>query len=138
MSISYSSNPGLMVDQFINLLNSSGLGLRRPVDNKECIRQMLKNANLTLVAMDGSQLVGVARSVTDFSYACYLSDLAVHKDYQRQGIGRKLIEKTRNALGENCNLILLSAPSARKYYPAIGFDQHTSAWILPPEKKLLL
>ena len=137
MSISYNSNPDLRIDQFIELLNSSGLGLRRPVDDRECINRMLENANLTLVAMDGTQLVGIARSITDFAYSCYLSDLAVHKDYQRQGIGKKLIEKTRNALGEQCNLILLSAPAAKKYYPAIGFDQHLSAWILPPGKELL-
>ena len=33
---------------------------------------------------DGEQLVGVARSVTDFAYCCYLSDLAVDEQYQNK------------------------------------------------------
>jgi len=43
---------------------------------------MIKNSNLVVSAWDGDNLVGIARSMTDFHYACYLSDLAVDKKYQ--------------------------------------------------------
>jgi ribosomal protein S18 acetylase RimI-like enzyme len=49
---------------------------------------MLANSNLLVTAWAGQQLVGIARSITDFHYCCYLSDLAVDVAYQQQGIGK--------------------------------------------------
>ena len=77
------------------------------------------------------RLVGVSRAITDFSYCTYLSDLAVDRDYQRQGIGRELIRLTHEAAGLDTMLILLAAPLARTYYPHIGMNPHDSCWIIP-------
>lgn len=115
---------------FIDVLKRSTLAERRPVNDNDRICQMLINADLIVTAWDGDLLVGVARSVTDFSYCCYLSDLAVDQAYQKRGIGKRLIEVTRSRLHPKCKLILLSAPKAQSYYPHIGFQQHPSAWIL--------
>ena len=97
---------------------------------------MLKHASLLCTAWDGPILVGVARSVSDFEYCCYLSDLAVDEKYQRRGIGRELIRLTQSQLGPKAKLILLAAPKAESYYPGIGFDRHGSAWILPARQSL--
>ena len=121
---------------FVDLLKRSTLAERRPVDDLTCIKAMLDHANLLCTAWDGDKLVGVARSVTDFEYCCYLSDLAVDEAYQKQGIGRELIRLTQSKLGRNAKIILLSAPKAETYYPRIGFDAHRSAWILPATKAL--
>ena len=91
---------------------------------------MLRNANLLVSCWDGDLLVGIARSVTDFHYCCYLSDLAVDVDHQKQGIGKQLIGETKSRLESGCSLILLSAPAAVDYYPHIGFEKHESAWVL--------
>jgi GNAT superfamily N-acetyltransferase len=85
----------------------------------------------------GERLVGIARSVTDFSYCCYLSDLAVDRDYQKSGIGRELIALTQAQLGPRCTIILLSAPAAVNYYPHIGFTHHPQAWLLPRDKQVV-
>jgi predicted N-acetyltransferase YhbS len=98
---------------------------------------MLAHANLLCTAWDGEKLVGVARSVTDFEYCCYLSDLAVDEAYQKQGIGRELIRLTQSRLGSKAKIILLAAPKADGYYPRIGFELHSSAWIIPADKNLL-
>ncbi len=92
---------------------------------------MLQHANLLCTAWDGRKLVGVARSVTDFEYCCYLADLAVDEKYQKQGIGKALIGLTKSKLGGKAKIILLSAPKAEAYYPKIGFSAHPSAWVLP-------
>ena len=92
---------------------------------------MLENADLLCTAWDNGKLVGVARSVTDFEYCFYLSDLAVDESYQKQGIGRELIRLTQSRLGAKAKLILLSAPAAVEYYPKLGFAVHPSAWVIP-------
>jgi ribosomal protein S18 acetylase RimI-like enzyme len=90
MDIAYRINAPLSADPFIDLLRRCALGLRRPIEDRDCIEGMVAHANLTVTAWDGDTLVGIARSVTDFHYACYLSDLAVDDAYQRLGIGRKM------------------------------------------------
>jgi len=77
-----------------------------------------------IVARHDGRIVGIARAITDFSYCCYLSDLAVAGDYQRQGIGKRLIEETHRAAGEQTTLSLISAPAAESYYPKIGMKTY--------------
>lgn len=116
--------------EFIDLLHRSGLAERRPVQDRECMQGMIENSNLLVTARKGGLLVGLARSLSDFHYACYLSDLTVDKTYQRQGIGKELLRITRSRLGPHCKLILLSAPAAQEYYQKLGFENKTNCWVL--------
>jgi ribosomal protein S18 acetylase RimI-like enzyme len=95
---------------------------------------MMEHSNLIATAWEDDLLVGIARSVTDFHYCCYLSDLAVDVACQRRGIGRRLIRMTQEALGPRCSIILLAAPAAVDYYPRLGFQRHEQAWVLAPTK----
>ena len=97
---------------------------------------MLKHADLIITARDQDKLIGVARSITDFSYCTYLSDLAVDKQYQRQGIGKELIRKTKLAAPQ-AKLILLSAPKAVNYYPRIGMTQFQQCYLLSDAEDLI-
>src|SRR6476659_6536066 len=123
MNIQYDAHRTISDEQFVDILRRSTLAERRPVNNPNTIRAMLAHSNLLCTAWDDSTLVGVARSVTDFEYCCYLSDLAVDQTYQGQGIGRELIRLTQSRLGSEANLILLAAPKAESFYPKVGFDQ---------------
>ncbi|HJX41139.1 MAG TPA: GNAT family N-acetyltransferase [Anaerolineales bacterium] len=134
--IRYAVGESISVDQFIDVLRRSTLAERRPVDDRDCLAGMLRHADLLVTAWEQDLLVGVARSVTDFNYCCYLSDLAVDQAYQQTGIGRELIRRTREQLGSGCMVILLSAPAATGYYPRIGFRLHGSAWVLRPADEL--
>jgi predicted N-acetyltransferase YhbS len=136
MSIQYDSAQKIGAEEFVDLLKRSTLAERRPVDDLRCVKAMLRHADLICTAWDGPKLVGIARSVTDFEYCCYLSDLAVDVAYQRRGIGRELVRHTRSKLGKRAMIILLAAPNARDYYPRIGFDAHQSAWILAANQSL--
>jgi predicted N-acetyltransferase YhbS len=130
-TVTYSHNRTITSEQFIDVLNRSTLGERRPVSNRERIASMLKHSNLMCTAWVDDRLVGIARSVTDFSYCCYLSDLAVDVAYQKRGVGTRLIQATQARLDPQCMIILLAAPKAEAYYPRIGMTQHRSAWMLP-------
>lgn len=134
-AVAYKAHDKLTPEEFVTVLKASTLGERRPVDDARCIRGMVDHADLVVTARDGDRLVGVARSVTDFHYCCYLSDLAVDVAYQKQGIGTRLIELTVEQLGPQCLLLLLSAPAAVDYYPHIGFERHEQCWIIRPEAR---
>ncbi len=136
MPITYKTNTPLPLAAAVELYRASTLGERRPVNDEACMQQMLQHANLTITAWDGDLLVGIARSLTDWCYCCYLSDLAVRASHQRGGIGKELIRRTQAALGPKATLILLAAPAAVDYYSHIGMQQHPSAWVLRGDKKL--
>ncbi len=121
--ISYQVENNLSPDEFTAVLQRSTLGERRPVNDPERIAAMLAHGNLILTARDNGNIVGVARSLTDFSFCTYLSDLAVDKDYQRKGIGKELIRRTQSE-APKAKLILLAAPAAVHYYPHIGMKHH--------------
>lgn len=126
----------LEVDEAIDLYRRSTLGERRPVGRKDIFAGMLAHATLTLTAWDGDRLVGIARTLTDFTYVAYLADLAVDAAYQRQGIGKRLIEETRARLGSECMIVLLAAPLANEYYAKLGFEHNPRAWVLRSEHDL--
>lgn len=136
MSIEYKINAPITTDQFVGLLKSSTLGERRPVDDRECMEGMISNSNLVVSAWDKNQLVGIARSVTDFHFACYLSDLAVSMEHQNSGIGKQLQILTQEKLGPKCKLILIAAPAANKYYEHIGFEHNPRCWVLERESSI--
>jgi len=136
MEISYKVNHAITPDEFIALLHSSTLAERRPVDDYACIEGMIKNSNLLVTAWDDNKLIGVARSITDFHYACYLSDLAVDKKYQKRNVGKNLQSLTQEQLGSKCKLILISAPVANSYYNHIGFTNNDRCWVLERGTKI--
>ena len=135
--IEYRVNAPITTEQFIDVLNRSTLGARRPVDDRECMEGMVRNSNLCVTAWDGATLVGVARSMTDFHYACYLSDLAVDERYQRSGIGKALIAHTQKQLRPRCRIRLIAAPGAAEYYPKIGFTLNTKCWEIEQGKTIV-
>ncbi|MBX3009606.1 MAG: GNAT family N-acetyltransferase [Melioribacteraceae bacterium] len=135
MNLIYNREEKLSVEEFVNVLNESGLGERRPVDDKDRIAKMVANANLIITARYKGKLIGVARALTDFTYCTYLSDLAVKVDFQKRGVGKELIKLTYEA-SKPAKLILLSAPAAVDYYPKIGMEKHNYCYILSDIVKL--
>lgn len=129
--IRYAREPDLSADEFIAVLEASGLAGRRPVADRARIEAMLRHADITVTARAGARLIGVARALADFAFCCYLSDLAVDRGFQRRGIGRALIERTWDAAGWDTMLVLLAAPAAVAYYPRIGMTKHEACYILP-------
>ncbi|MCL9804952.1 GNAT family N-acetyltransferase [Flavobacterium amniphilum] len=128
MDIRYSFDEKPTADQIIELYDDAGLP--RPTHDKERIQKMYDNSNLIVTAWDGDVLVGVSRSITDWVWSCYLSDLAVRSEYKKEGIGRQLINLTREKVGEESIVLLLSVPSAMEYYPKVGFEKQESSFII--------
>jgi len=137
MNIEYKINEPITSEQFVELLEKSSLAERRPIHNSECMEGVVKNSNLVVSAWHGDELIGIARSVTDFHYACYLSDLAVDQKYQKNGVGKRLLALTQEQLNEECKLILVAAPDANSYYEHLGFENNPRCWVLGREQKII-
>ena len=128
MEIIYKTDITPTPEQVIELYNNSGLP--RPTDNRDRIRKMFENSDLIVTAWNHDLLVGVSRSITDWVWCCYLADLAVRQDYKKAGIGKKLIELTKEKVVEQSMILLLSVPTAMEYYPKVGFTKQESSFIL--------
>lgn len=133
--IHYKNNVPISADQFIDILKRSTLAERRPVNDVGKINDMLKHGNILITAWAGNLLVGVSRALSDFAFCCYLSDLAVDEAYQKQGIGKRLIEETHLASGLHTTLILLAAPKAANYYPKIGMERFTDCFLIRKQQE---
>lgn len=133
MSIQYRTDPDLSADEFIDILRRSTLAERRPVEDRNRIERMLRNADIIVTARIDELLVGVSRAITDFSYCTYLSELAVDAEFRKRGIGQQLIEQTHAIAGLGTRLVLIAAPGARSYYPHIGMIPHDSCWMCEPK-----
>jgi ribosomal protein S18 acetylase RimI-like enzyme len=91
---------------------------------------MFENSDLIVTAWDENKLVGVSRAITDWVWCSYLADLAVSPDCKKSGIGKKLIDLTRERIGERSMLLLLSVPTAMDYSPKVGFAKEDGAFII--------
>jgi N-acetylglutamate synthase-like GNAT family acetyltransferase len=132
MSIRYSADIKPTPEQIIELYDNSGL--TRPTNDRDRIRRMYDNSDLIVSAWDKDTLVGVSRCITDWVWSCYLADLAVRTEYKNSGIGKKLIEITKEQLGEQSMVLLLSVDSALEYYPKVGFTQISNSFIIQRKK----
>jgi GNAT superfamily N-acetyltransferase len=128
MNIQYLTDHVPTATEVIDLYDSSGL--QRPTNDAERIASMYQHSNLIVTAWDGPLLVGVSRALTDFHYCCYLSDLAIRKEYQKEGIGKRLVQLTKDTIGDRCMLLLLAVPTAMEYYPKIGMDTVNNGFII--------
>jgi len=128
MDITYSFGKRPTAEEIIELYDNSGLP--RPTKDKERIQKMFDNSNLIITAWDNDLLVGVSRCITDWVWSCYLSDLAVRANYKKEGIGKKLINLTKEKVGGQSMVLLLSVPTAMEYYPKVGFVKQESSFII--------
>lgn len=129
ITIHYEESKKINAEDLADVFSKSGI--RRPVEDLPRLQKMIDHADITVTAWDGEKLIGIARAITDFSYCCYLSDLAVDQDYQNQGIGKELVSRVHERLGEEISLILLASPIALDYYPKIGFQKIQNGYIIP-------
>lgn len=129
--ILYASEPALDVAEFRRVLIESGLGETRPIDDEARLKTMLSGANLVLTArldIDGKPLIGIARGITDFSWVCYISELAVPGAAQGLGVGKGLLNEARRQLGPSVAISLLSVPDAVGFYERIGMVRMPDAF----------
>lgn len=133
MNLVYAINGACTVSEVQEVFMKSGI--RRPVGDIDRLQRMIDHADEIITARDGDKLIGFLRAITDYSYCCYVSDIAVDIDYQDSGIGKELIRLLRNKLGEEeVQYVLTSAPKALGFYEKLGFERNHNAFVLRRKK----
>ena len=89
----------------------------------------LNNSLYTLIAMDETKPIGMARVVGDGGYVYFICDVIVRPEYQSNGLGRRIIESVLSWLkdqvndGETIMVNLMSAMNKEPFYEKLGFNK---------------
>ena len=132
MAFAYRLDARVSAEQYIGLLRRAGIAHRRPIDRPEVIQGALDGSDVLVTAWDGDELVGALRAITDFHLHCYVGEIAVVPESQREGIGIELQRLLRTQLGPECKIKLTSTREAASYYPRIGYTRPDFFWELEP------
>ena len=117
----------LSPEEYIEFLKHTGLGSQYPRERfEERIPRLLESVSISLTARDGNnRLVGVLLGLTDFAYWLYVTDLGVDRDYERQGIGSRLMKKAHEIAGgeKDIAVYLIANEDAVPFYEKLGMKR---------------
>ena len=113
--------------EYIDFLKRTDLGSQYPKERfYERIKKLVKNVSISLVARNEKGLiVGVLFGLTDFCYWLYITDLGVDRNYERQGIGSRLMKKAHEIAGgeKDIAVYLIANDNAIPFYEKLGMKK---------------
>ena len=114
-------------EEYVDFLKRSDLGSQYPKERfQERIARLLNAVSLSLVARNReNRVVGVLLGLTDFSYWLYVTDLGVDRDYERRGIGRRLMKTAHRLAGgeKDIAVYLIAHEYAIPFYEKLGMER---------------
>ena len=117
----------LTPEEYTDFLKRTDLGSQYPKERfDERIPRLLENANISLAARnDKNRIVGVLLGLTDFAYWLYITDLGVDRNYERQGIGRRLMKQAHEMAGgeKDIAVYLIANEHAIPFYEKLGMKK---------------
>jgi ribosomal protein S18 acetylase RimI-like enzyme len=81
------------------------------------------NSSLVCLAFDSTRLIGASRALTDWEYHATIYDVVVHPDYQRRGIGRRMMRELMQRL-KVWRIMLVADDGVKSFYRRIGFGDY--------------
>ncbi|TGC09026.1 GNAT family N-acetyltransferase [Methanolobus halotolerans] len=109
------------IEEYIHLRKS----VDWPYPNKTAIEKSLTNSNYCVCAIENDRIIGMSRIVGDDSFIFFIADVIVLPEYQKQGIGKTLMERTMSYLRENVQeysyITLMCAKGMESFYEKFGF-----------------
>ncbi|MBR5110405.1 MAG: GNAT family N-acetyltransferase [Clostridia bacterium] len=113
--------------EYINFLKRTDLGSQYPKERfEERIARLVQTVSVSLAARNGEgMLVGVLFGVTDFAYWLFVTDLGVARDYERRGIGKRLMQTALRLAGgeKNIAVYLAAHEKAIPFYEKLGMKR---------------
>ena len=114
-------------EEYIDFLKRTDLGSQYPKERfRQRIARLVDSVSVSLTARNGDGLlVGVLFGLTDFAYWLYVTDLGVDRDYERRGIGRRLMKTAHELAGgaKDIAVYLIANDDAVPFYEKCGMDR---------------
>ena len=111
-------------EEYIEFLKRTDLGSQYPKERfEERIRKLVRNVSISLIARnEAGMVVGVLFGLTDFCYWLYVTDLGVDRNYERQGIGSRLMKEALERAGgeKDIAVYLIANENAVPFYQKLG------------------
>lgn len=101
----------------------TALGWSKYTENPAALYQAVLNSTYVVTIRNGEKILGLARSLSDDVAIHYLQDILVLPEYQRQGVGRKLMESCLQRFAHVRTHLLLTDDEKRQrlFYESVGF-----------------
>ena len=118
------SEERIAAEEYIEFLKRTDLGSQYPKERfEERIRKLVRNVSISLIARnEEGMIVGVLFGLTDFCYWLYVTDLGVDRNYERQGIGSRLMKEALERAGgeKDIAVYLIANENAVPFYQKLG------------------
>ena len=110
-------------DQLVDLYNSVGWLAYTSDEQKPKLQEAISNSTYVVTAWVDEMLVGLARCISDDVSICYLQDILIHPDFQRHGIGRKLLLNCLERFEHVRMKVLITDDEERQklFYESLGY-----------------
>jgi len=113
----------LPLDQLVDLYNSVDWLAYTTEEQRPKLQEAIRNSTYVVTMWSGEKMVGLARCISDDVSICYIQDILIHPDYQRHGIGRKLLLNCFERFAHVRIQVLLTDDEERqlKFYESLGY-----------------
>src|SRR5512134_1157604 len=99
------------------------LGQKDPAD----LKVSFSNSMFKCFVYDSGKLIGAGRALADGVDCSYICDVAVHPDYQGQGLGKQIVTKLVEFSKDHRKIILYAAVGKEPFYLKLGFRRMATA-----------
>ena len=113
----------ITIDEFLEMVESVGWNTY----SRQQLEKALQNTMYMVKATVNGELAGMGRVVGDYSIVCVLTDICVKPEFQRQGIGLKIVLELKKLIednvsdGEKMQIELTPTAGNEDFYTKAGF-----------------
>lgn len=103
----------------------SSVGWKAYTDSPKTLQLSFQNSIFVLGAYEKDKLVGLIRVVGDGHTVVLIQDILLYPEYQRKGIGTKLIQAVFEHFSSvrQIQLVTDNTPKTKAFYKSLGFKE---------------
>lgn len=110
-------------DELSHLYLIAPLGQKSPPD----LKVSFSNSMFKCFVYDAGKLIAAGRALADGVDCSYICDVAVHPEYQGQGLGKQLVSRLVEISKDHRKIILYAAVGKEPFYLKLGFKRMVTA-----------